>query len=169
MLNQAGPMSISYFLRTVLTVLTVLVVFSLAGCGDESIVSSTGSRKADLGLSPALVGRDSLIPVMRVISPEDGAVVTSPFRVVVETEHFELAPKGRVRDGEGHFHVIIDHSCEPPSAQIPDDDLHLHVGSGAAETMVELEPGEHSLCVQLGDGFHTALKTFDTINITVEP
>lgn len=82
---------------------------------------------------------------------------------------FELAPKGRVRDGEGHFHVIIDHSCEPPSAQIPDDDLHLHVGSGAAETMVELEPGEHSLCVQLGDGFHTALKIFDTINITVEP
>lgn len=35
--------------------------------------------------------------------------------------------------------------------------------------MVELERGEHSLCVQLGDGFHTALEIFDIINITVEP
>lgn len=152
---------------TALASLVVVVVLSLAGCGDDATSSVSAARAVDLGLSPALAGRASNVPVMRVVSPLDGAVVTSPVTVIVETEHFELAPKGRVRDGEGHFHVLIDEPCQQPSAQIPDTDMHLHVGSGEANTVVELEPGEHSLCVQLGDGFHTALELYDVINITV--
>ena len=37
---------------------------------------------------------------------------------------------------------------------IPADDNHIHFGKGQTETSVELEPGQHTLQLLLGDGNH---------------
>lgn len=104
-------------------------------------------------------------PVLRIVEPADGATVTSPVRLEVEVDNFSLAEKGVSLDGEGHFHIIADISCVIPGDVITDE--HHHVGSGDSFTEIELEPGRHDLCVQIGDGFHTAVAISSTISITV--
>jgi hypothetical protein len=51
---------------------------------------------------------------------------------------------------------------------IPSDDDSLHFGDGSMETSVELEPGEHTLCLQVRDGVSTALDATHEITVTVE-
>ncbi len=59
------------------------------------------------------------------------------------------------------FHVT-------PGETIPADDAHVHYGDGATAAQLELSPGEHTLCLQAGDGTHTALDLTDEITFTVE-
>ncbi|WP_114594048.1 DUF4399 domain-containing protein [Euzebya pacifica] len=42
------------------------------------------------------------------------------------------------------------------------------VRDGSTSAELELEPGEHTLCLQDGDGEHTALDLTDEITVTVE-
>ncbi|NNF52596.1 MAG: DUF4399 domain-containing protein, partial [Gammaproteobacteria bacterium] len=37
---------------------------------------------------------------------------------------------------------------------IPADRNHVHFGKGQTETVIELEPGEHTLQLLLGDALH---------------
>lgn len=102
-------------------------------------------------------------------SPSDGDVVTSPVSVVMAADGVTIEPAGEVNDGAGHFHVMVDEDCVDAGETIPgDSDAHLHFGKAQTETEIELEPGEHTLCLQIGDGEHTATELTDTITITVE-
>jgi hypothetical protein len=78
-----------------------------------------------------------------------------------------IEPAGEVQEGAGHFHVMVDVGCVEPGEVIPSDDDHLHFGDGSSETSVELEPAEHALCLQVGDGVHTALDATHEITVTV--
>lgn len=101
-------------------------------------------------------------------SPEDGAEVSSPVQVEMAAEGLEIEPSGEVREGAGHFHIMIDTSCVTPGETIPEDDSHRHFGDGSTSAELELEPGEHELCLQAGDGAHEALDATDetTVNVT---
>jgi hypothetical protein len=50
---------------------------------------------------------------------------------------------------------------------IPKDADHVHLGKGQLEGKIFLTPGEHSLCLQVGDGAHTALDITDLATVTV--
>ena len=89
-----------------------------------------------------------------IISPEDGAAVTSPVTVVFGIENFGLAPAGTYEERTGHHHLLIDTELPPMGQPIPADDNHLHYGKAQTEAIVELAPGEHSLRLLLGDGNH---------------
>lgn len=102
-----------------------------------------------------------------IASPDDGATVESPFTVVMEAEGFTIEPAGDVRDGAGHFHLMVNTGCMSPGEVIPEDADHLHFGDGATQTHLDLPAGEHSLCLQAGDGAHTALELTDEITVTV--
>lgn len=147
--------------------LILAIVVGFTGCGAAQASSGLGSVKAEL--SPTLAERDSAHPFLRVIEPADGDHVTSPVRLVVELENAALAPKGRVRDGEGHLHVLVDQPCLTPGKVIPDTDLDIHIGSGAETVLLDLEPGEHRFCVQIGDGFHSATSIQTELAIFVDP
>ena len=43
-----------------------------------------------------------------------------------------------------------------------------HFGAGGRTASMELSPGKHELCLQMGDGAHVAQDETDTITITVE-
>jgi hypothetical protein len=118
-------------------------------------------------LGAALLRRDQRCGQRVVVSPEDGATVESPFQVSAEAEGFTLEPAGDVRNGAGHLHLIVDTSCVAAGAPIREDQAHVHLDDGASETELELPAGEHTLCLQSGNGEHTAPDLTDEITITV--
>lgn len=98
-------------------------------------------------------------------SPEDGAEVTSPVTLEFSATALTVEPAGEVNEGAGHFHVFTDTDCAAEGTVIGDEAQHF--GDGSTSTEVELDPGEHTLCLQLADGAHTALPYTHTITITV--
>ena len=90
-----------------------------------------------------------------IISPQDGETVTSPVRVQFGLEGIGIAPAGVVWANTGHHHLLVDVDDLPGlDKPIPADAQHIHFGGGQTEAQVELEPGEHSLQLLLGDHLH---------------
>jgi hypothetical protein len=123
---------------------------------------------AFLGLTGCFGGSTAVVFAPRVWfeEPKDGALVTSPVRVVFGLQGYEARPFG-VTDAEtGHHHVIIDSAAIARGQKIPTDANHIHLGGGGAETLIELSPGPHTLIAQLADGTdHIAFGGF----LTSEP
>jgi len=90
-----------------------------------------------------------------IIAPQDGATVKSPVRVQFGLESMGVAPAGVAKENTGHHHLLIDVEELPPlELPLPKDEQHLHFGGGQTEVMLELEPGEHTLQLILGDANH---------------
>ena len=102
------------------------------------------------------------------MEPQDGDTISSPVRVVMQSEEIRIEEAGEVREGAGHFHVMVDVDCVEPGQTIPEDDQHLHFGDASTEASIDLTPGEHTLCLQVGNGAHAALDATDEISITVQ-
>jgi hypothetical protein len=89
-----------------------------------------------------------------IVSPADGATLTSPVTVVFGIENFGVAPAGTYEAATGHHHLLVDTELPPLDQPIPADGQHLHFGKGQTETSLELAPGSHTLQLLLGDGNH---------------
>lgn len=98
-----------------------------------------------------------------------GDTVSSPLTVEFETAgDFTIEEAGEINENAGHMHVMVDVDCVAVGEVIPSDDNHIHFGDGSTSADLDLEPGEHTLCLQAGDGEHTALDLTDEITVTVE-
>lgn len=105
-----------------------------------------------------------------IISPVNGETVTSPVTVEFGISGYALAPAGTYEEGTGHHHLILDAELPPLDAPIPSSENYLHFGKGQTSAELELEPGEHTLQLLLGDGNHVPHSTAlisDPIVITV--
>jgi hypothetical protein len=89
-----------------------------------------------------------------LISPVQGAVITSPVIVRFGLQGMGIAPAGIDKAGTGHHHLLIDTDLPALSLPIPNDAQHRHYGGGQTEAIIELPPGEHSLQLILGDERH---------------
>ena len=89
-----------------------------------------------------------------IVSPEDGAVVSSPVKVIFGLSGMGVAPAGTNIENTGHHHLIIDAPLPDVSQPIPADDNHKHFGKGQTETTIELTPGTHTLQLLVGDWLH---------------
>src|SRR5687767_3198948 len=89
-----------------------------------------------------------------IISPVDGAEVSSPFVVRFGLQGMGVAPAGIEFAGTGHHHLLIDAEQLPPKGPIPADDKHRHFGKGQTETELSLPPGKHSLQLLFADHLH---------------
>lgn len=140
-------------MRTLIGSIVLAVALALTGC------SSNGDGTDDTAGGGVAFGGIA-----------DGDTVSSPVPVTFETTgDFQIIPAADGGgDGSGHMHVMVDTGCVAVGETIPDDDTHLHFGDGSTSTDLELEPGEHNLCLQAGDGEHTAMDVTDEITITVE-
>jgi hypothetical protein len=94
---------------------------------------------------------------VEITYPLEGAVVTSPVAITMQAHGFTVEPAGEVRPDAGHLHVMVDVPCVEPGQVVPRDESHLHFGDGQTGTSIDLEPGEHTLCLQAADGAHVAL------------
>ncbi|MES2741368.1 MAG: DUF4399 domain-containing protein [Pseudomonadota bacterium] len=104
------------------------------------------------------------------VEPADGAVLTSPFKVVFAVSGMEVKPAGEVVEKSGHHHLLI--NAEPVKAgeSVPFDATHLHFGKGQTETEVKLAPGQYSLTMQFANGAHQSYgpELSKTIKVTVK-
>ena len=106
-----------------------------------------------------------------IISPKDGEEVSSPVEVIFGLQGMGIAPAGVNFPNTGHHHLLIDLDELPDlKSGIPADAQHLHFGKGQTQATIELDPGEHSLQLLLGDWMHVPHETpviSEKINITI--
>lgn len=101
--------------------------------------------------------------------PSDGTTLNSPsVQWDASASGVTIEESGPVNDGAGHYHVILDTEPVTPGETIPSDDQHIHYGTGQENGVLELDPGDHTLHLQVGDGEHTAMGLTDTAEVTVE-
>ncbi|MFQ5470767.1 MAG: DUF4399 domain-containing protein [Gammaproteobacteria bacterium] len=120
--------------RTKLSVFTAII-----GISSLSFASGTPSAKDAMAY---------------IISPKDGETVSSPFKVQFGLSGMGVAPAGIDKKNTGHHHLLID-SKDLPEMKSPMGKNVKHFGGGQSETVLSLEPGEHSLQLILGDKNHT--------------
>lgn len=114
--------------------------------------------------APALVGAESQGNPMatpapagakaEIVSPKDGATVSSPVVVIFGLSGMGVAPAGVNHEHTGHHHLIIDAPLPDLRFVVPKDAQHIHFGGGQTQTTVELPPGKHTLQLLLGDHNH---------------
>lgn len=93
---------------------------------------------------------------------KDGDTVSSPVTVRFGLQGMGVAPAGMAKENTGHHHLLIDRpplgegedGAEEFDANLPSDENHVHFGGGQTETVIELDAGEHSLQLVLGDMDH---------------
>jgi hypothetical protein len=84
-----------------------------------------------------------------------------------------VAPAGIEGDGTGHHHLLVNTQLDEVDLDqpLPANDEMRHFGGGQTSTKLELEPGEHTLQLLLGDFMHVPHKPpvmSEKITITVE-
>jgi hypothetical protein len=90
-----------------------------------------------------------------IISPKNGATVTSPVTVQFGLKGMGVAPAGVTNENTGHFHLLIDTDAMPDMTMpLPKTDKIVHFGGGQIETEVTLTPGKHTLQLLMADANH---------------
>lgn len=129
----------------------------------------------------AFAGETPANPEAKVyfVNLNDGDKFNGPVKVVFGLTGMGVAPAGTEKENTGHHHLLLN---RPPIGQgedgadefvynIPADENHIHYGGGQTETVLELEPGTHTLQLVLGDLNHIPHDPpifSDVITITVE-
>jgi len=84
--------------------------------------------------------------LVTISSPQDRAVVESPFKVIFLAPEVKIAPAGVDKHNSGHFHLMVDVDAvldlDEPMQQT---NQHLIFAAGERGTILDLSPGEHTL------------------------
>lgn len=106
------------------------------------------------------------------VNLEDSATVSSPLYVEFGIEGMEVEPAGKVNEGKGHHHIIIDGEPLEKGGTVPADDHNIHYGGGQTSDSLNLSPGMHTLTMQFADGMHRSygkqMATSITVNVVEE-
>ncbi len=93
-------------------------------------------------------------PGVRIISPADGATVSSPVNISFGLNGMGVAPAGTDMENTGHHHLIINAPLPDMSLPIPANENYKHFGGGQTEVSLDLEPGTHTLQLLMGNFIH---------------
>ena len=87
---------------------------------------------------------------------ENGATVSSPFMVAMGVEGMDILPAGEIVPGTGHHHILINNEegFLERGEVVPMDEMNIHFGKGQMEHELYLEPGEYTISLQFGNGYH---------------
>jgi len=141
---------------------------AVAGCGGNSGGEPpTGTRapKTEAGAYMNGIGDDASVSFS---VPSEGASLTSTYaQWQASAEGVNIEPSGEINEGAGHYHIMIDTEPVEPGETIPTDESHVHYGTGQTDGVLQLEPGDHTLHLQVADGAHTAMGLTDTVEVSV--
>jgi hypothetical protein len=117
------------------------------------------------------VEEDAPAQQVMFVEPQDGDTVPPSFMLRWAAAGLIIEPAGPVlAEGRGHLHVLVDEEFADAGEIVLADATHLHYGAGQTSTEMTLEPGEHTLRLQMADGAHRAREGDqyqDEITITV--
>lgn len=136
--------------------------------------TAMGSQFAFAGETPAPEGAS-----VYFVNIADGDSISSPVKVIFGLSGMGVAPAGTEKEHTGHHHLLLNRPIlgEGPDGadefdySIPADENHIHFGGGQTEFTLELEPGEHTMQLVLGDMNHVPHNPpvmTEVITITVE-
>jgi len=147
----------------------------------KSLMSSAALAVSLMLATPGLAGDTPAPDMAKVyfVNIQDGAEVSSPFRVIFGLSGMGVAPAGTEKANTGHHHLLIDRPPLGKGAEgadelnygLPADEHHRHFGGGQTEVMLELAPGKHTLQLVMGDAGHVPHArpvTSPVITITVK-
>jgi hypothetical protein len=153
--------------KLLLLISTSLLLQACSGDSEPAAVAETPANSE--GSEPAALAETSANRVY-IVSPANGSIVTSPVVLRFGIAGYTLAAAGTYEANTGHHHLIIDTPLPALDQPIPSDANHRHFGNAQKSARLELEPGEHTLQLLLGDGNHVPHSTAiisDPIVITV--
>lgn len=111
--------------------------------------AATATAPATMASTPSPAGAR-----VYIISPANGAEVSSPVKVLFGLSGMGVAPAGVDKENTGHHHLIIDGSDAMPAKGMPMGTNVKHFGGGQTEAEIELTPGAHTLQLGFGDKNH---------------
>ena len=102
--------------------------------------------------------------------PKDLSTVSSPVFIDMGLDVMLIEPAGKVREGYGHHHILINQKSWPLGDVIPMSDSTLHYGKGQTDASIELLPGRYVISLQFADGVHASYgkEMASSITINVE-
>ncbi len=112
---------------------------------------------SQISFSSELISKAPAGASVYFIEPADGQTVSGDITVRFGLSGMGVAPAGIDVDNTGHHHLLIDLADDqlPDMTQpLPSDDNVKHFGKGQTETTIQLEPGEHTLQLLLGNHLH---------------
>lgn len=116
---------------------------------------ATGAEHAHAPAAGVPVSKAPEGAELYIISPTNGATVSSPVTVRFGLRGMGVAPAGSDVAKTGHHHLLIDVQELPDlSAPLPATDNIRHFGGGQTEATIELSPGVHTLQLLLGNYVH---------------
>ena len=146
---------------------TAIALFALVGSLLIGWLTLPPSALAD-----TLVSKAPESATAYIISPADGATVSSPVTVKFGLSGMGIAPAGVNKDNTGHHHLLVDLAELPDLSQPLAATEHIkHFGGGQTETTLALSPGEHTLQLLLANYTHVPHQPpvlSESITITVE-
>ena len=88
------------------------------------------------------------------VNLKDGDKLKSPVIIQMGVHGMTVEPAGKVDEGKGHHHIIIDGAFIEKGQVVPMDKTHLHFGKGQTTDTLKLAPGTHTLTLQFANGVH---------------
>lgn len=150
---------------------TALAFVSVMACGSEPVEPEPAAEAEEAEAAPEEAAME-MTPGVSFIAPEEGSTVSSPVTLEFGHEHFTIEPITdplTVHEGAGHHHIGLDTDCLPAGEIIPQASPWVHFGDGSNTIEMQLEPGPHRVCLQIGDGEHRTLEGMSAeVTFTVE-
>ena len=128
----------------------------LASCSNEGQKNIEADKNEDIFLSAPTIERKAAPEDATVffIKPRANERFSGPIEVEFGVSNIEIVPSGQDQQGSGHHHIIIDAELPDMNLPITADKNYVHFGDGSSKTTLNLEPGEHTLQLLLGDYLH---------------
>ncbi len=102
------------------------------------------------------------------VNLKDKEKVRSPLIIQMGVMGMEVEPAGKIVEGKGHHHLVIDGSYITKGMMVPEDSTHIHFGKGQTVDTLMLSPGTHTLTLQFANGMHESYGKDWSKTITVE-
>lgn len=134
-----------------------------------ALVAAAGLAATGGSAAPAATPGAAPRPSITIVSPKAGATVHGrAIRVTVAVRSFN--PRGpqfsRPVAGEGHVHFYLDVATLPRTHMYPSPVRYRSV-SGTTYAWVNVQPGRHTVAVQLVGNDHVPLRPPTTARLTV--
>ncbi len=144
--------------------ITSLTMIALLSCNQEGKKENQHSEDVTTDINTTSEQESGVY----FVNIKDGEKVHSPLFVEMGVKGMEVEPAGKIDEGKGHHHIIIDDSYVEKGQMVPKDETHLHFGKGQTSDTLILSPGKHTLTLQFANGLHQSYGKDWSKTITVE-
>jgi hypothetical protein len=130
--------------------IVLLALIMLSSCNQSSRENSQNSEDTTMTEKAASATEAGVY----FVNLKDGEQLKSPVIIQMGVNGMTVEPAGKVEEGKGHHHIIIDGSFIEKGQVVPMDKTHLHFGKGQTTDTLKLTPGKHTLTLQFANGVH---------------